>query len=127
MGLLASAFLLWTGMAAAQTASAESWRHTGPMLGHTSMRTIQTWIQTDAPREVWISYVPQAGGTAKETEKVTTATATSLAAHHTLTDLEPGTTYELTYWIDGVALETTIKATTQVLWDSEWTLHRSRW
>lgn len=116
-GLLASGILFLTWAALAQEPSAESWRQTGPMLGHTSMRTIQTWIQTDAPREVWISYVSEAGGATQETEKVNTVKATSLAAHHTLTDLEPGTTYELTYWIDGVALETTISATTQVLWD----------
>ncbi|MEE2918869.1 MAG: alkaline phosphatase D family protein [Bacteroidota bacterium] len=91
--------------------------HSGPMIGHVSMRSVQLWIQTDAEAEVVTQYKEQGEKRWRSASSVATTRERANTAHITLGSLEPGTTYDIRFMINGEIAGEPIHATTQVLWD----------
>ena len=66
----------------------------GPMPGHSTMRTVKVWLQTDAAAEVQIQYWNQSEPAKKWTSAVSsTNKETAFTALFEL-DTEPGITYD---------------------------------
>jgi alkaline phosphatase D len=112
------AFLIGIGIhgsAIAQQALLQS----GPMIGTTEMMETTIWVQTNKPAKVSINYWPKGkedafliGPVEKTTEDE------GYAAHLTLANLKPGTTYEYALFINGQRLHFDFPTTftTQELW-----------
>ena len=89
----------------------------GPMIGHVSMRSAQLWIQSNGPMEVQAKYRVKGDDEWMYTSLQETSSTEAFAAHLTMTDLEPGTEYEVSFVMDGAETSESINVTTQVLWD----------
>ncbi|NKI33811.1 alkaline phosphatase family protein [Wenzhouxiangella sp. XN79A] len=91
----------------------------GPMPGHSAMRAVQVWIQTDAEAEVRLAYRPVgSAGDDRVSEAVVTDAAMAHAAEIDVTGLEPGTVYEYRVLLDGTAqaADQPLRFRTQPLW-----------
>ena len=94
----------------------------GPMIGHVSMRSAQLWIQTESPADVVVEYAERDEADSQtawlQSDPVRTDKASALAAHVELNNLEPGTTYDVRFLIDGEWVQgSDVVVHTQVLWD----------
>ena len=89
----------------------------GPMIGHVSMRSAQLWIQTTNPAPVSVQFKAQGEQEWRQSDTQETSREQAHAAHLTLEGLEPGTTYEVRFVVDGEALTEDMEVQTQVLWD----------
>ena len=91
----------------------------GPMPGHSAMRAVQVWLQTDAPAELRLAYRPAGSdGEFGVSEAVVTDEAFAFAAEVDVTGLEPGTVYEYRVLVDGraQAFDQPLRFQTQPLW-----------
>ena len=89
----------------------------GPMIGHVSMRSAQLWIQTTNPAPVFVQFKAQGAQEWRQSDTLETSREQAHAAQLTLEGLEPGTTYEVRFVVDGEALTEDMEVQTQVLWD----------
>lgn len=87
------------------------------MIGHVSMRSAQLWIQTNHEADVQVKYSAQGSNEVRSSELVKTSKNSAFTAHLNLGNLEPGTTYDVSFLVDGEPMEESVKVTTQVLWD----------
>lgn len=75
----------------------------GPMPGHSAMRAVKLWLQTDGPAEVSIRYWPEGEIDAARTSGVLRADPTrAYTVEFDLGGLEPGTRYAYRVLIDGI-------------------------
>ena len=89
----------------------------GPMIGHVSHRSAQLWIQTNHSADVQIKYSASDSDEYRQSEKIRTESKNAFVAQFQLEELEPGTTYDVDFLVDGKALSESVKVNTQVLWD----------
>ena len=89
----------------------------GPMIGHVSHRSAQLWIQTNHSADVQIKYSASNSNEYRQSDKIRTESENAFVAHFQLEELEPGTTYDVDFLVDGKALSESVKVNTQVLWD----------
>lgn len=90
----------------------------GPMPGHSTMRTVKVWLQTDAAAEVQIQYWNQSEPAKKWTSAVSsTNKETAFTALFEL-DTEPGITYDYKVILDNKVYEDleTLNFQSQTLW-----------
>lgn len=115
--LLGSAllFVLAGHPALAQTGDAGV--QSGPMIGHVSMRSAQLWIQTNHEADVQVRYAPVGSDVEVSTPVQRTHQESAFTAHVNLDGLEPGTSYSVSFVVDGEPLVESVEVTTQVLWD----------
>jgi len=74
----------------------------GPMPGHSAMRAVKIWAQTDAPASVALRYWPDGKQRlARTTQPVAATPASAFAVEIDVIDLEPGTGYAYRVLIDG--------------------------
>ena len=91
----------------------------GPMPGHSAMRAVKLWLQTDREVEVSIRYWPE---DAPEAARISASVSTRAARGHTaeidVVGLEPGTRYAYRVLLDGVEQPATHpqRFRTQPLW-----------
>ncbi|MFW5926433.1 MAG: alkaline phosphatase D family protein [Wenzhouxiangella sp.] len=91
----------------------------GPMPGHSAMRQVKVWLQTDEAAEVTLRYwVDGQADTMATTRPVTTRPETAHAATVDVVALEPGTEYRYEVLIDGEAHAASrdLRFVTQPLW-----------
>ena len=91
----------------------------GPMPGHSAMRAVQVWVQTDAAAEVRLAYRPVGdSGEFMVSDAVMTDRAMANTAEIDVVGLEPGTEYEYRVLLDGRAqtFEQPLRFRTQPLW-----------
>lgn len=91
----------------------------GPMPGHSAMRAVKIWLQTDSAAEVEVEYWPH--GAPAEIARTAPARTSAGAAHTAtidVTGLEPGRTYAYRVRLDGRALSPGFRQQfrTQPLW-----------
>jgi alkaline phosphatase D len=87
------------------------------MLGHVSMRSAQLWIQTNHEADVQVRYAPVGSDVEVSTPVQRTHQESAFTAHVNLDGLEPGTSYSVSFVVDGEPLVESVEVTTQVLWD----------
>lgn len=108
-------FLLFLATSSVQAAELIA----GPMPGHSAMRAVKVWLQTDAPAEVALEYWPSGD---RQALRTTSARATRPEHAHTLTvqvaDLEPGVEYQYRVILDGEpqSVAHPLRFKTQPLW-----------
>ena len=74
----------------------------GPMPGHSAMRAVKVWLQTDAAAEARLRYWPEGEiDRARETPIRQTRAEQAYTAEFDVTGLEPGTVYEYRVLLDG--------------------------
>lgn len=91
----------------------------GPMPGHSAMRTVQVWLQTDAAAEVRLAYRPAGTlGDYEVSEAKRTDAASAFTAEIDVVGLEPGTNYEYRVLLNGEAQASAhpLRFQTQPLW-----------
>ncbi len=90
----------------------------GPLLGHVALRGANIWVQSPDAGDVSISYWIE--GQTKQKTTIQAKVNSELGNIHTfkLTDLEPGTTYQYAFDINGrkEKVDTPYQFTTQTLW-----------
>ena len=89
----------------------------GPMIGHVSMRSAQLWIQTESEAEVVAEYKASGEEKWSRSSSANAQEESAHAVHITLDSLEPGTTYEVQFVINGEPVGEVFNVTTQMLWD----------
>ncbi|MBY6203418.1 alkaline phosphatase D family protein [Halomonas denitrificans] len=110
--------VLWLAGALGQSAAAQQ-VVAGPMPGHSAMRAVQVWLQTDRSAEARLAFRPVGSDDEyRVTEPVRTDAGTAFTAEIDVTGLEPGTEYEYRVLLDGTAQESelALRFQTQPLW-----------
>jgi len=87
------------------------------MIGHVSMRSAQLWIQTNHEADVQVRYAPVGSDVEVSTPVQRTHQESAFTAHVNLDGLEPGTSYSVSFVVDGEPLVESVEVRTQVLWD----------
>jgi len=91
----------------------------GPMPGHSAMRAVKIWVQTDQSASVAVRYWPDGKQQlARVSRDVVTEAASAFTLEVDVTDLEPGTEYVYSVLIDGEAVTPAFEQRfrTQPLW-----------
>jgi len=91
----------------------------GPMPGHSAMRAVKVWLQTDSAAEVALAYWPEGmPGQARRTPSRVAREEAAFALEFDVSGLEPGTRYAYRVLLDGRALEPRFEQRfrTQPLW-----------
>ncbi len=96
----------------------ESKIKSGPMLGPVTLRDVSIWLQTQGATTVSISCTPVKGGATIRSEKRKTRKEDGFTTTIHLSELEPGTTYNYTLWMDKKELKLPypLRFTTQTHW-----------
>ena len=91
----------------------------GPMPGHSAMRAVKLWLQTDQAAEVVLEYWPEGDTTvARRTSASVTQPERAFTLELYIPDLEPGMAYRYRVLLDGKpqAREHPLRFKTQPLW-----------